>query len=199
MDRLGVLALLALSVIAAPCLAAGYVKSSSGCQVLNWNEGTQNPTYIWAGDCVSGLASGRGVLISSIAGSVFSTTEGSMDRGAFNGPVKIQWADGRRYEGEVRRGALTGRGTFRSANGEVVSGVFENGSMVQDDRQATSTQSRGSSNGLSYSTSSNGLILQSGGYYEYADTSVKPIETPRISPDEGRATGREGISRPGVR
>ncbi|QXI26076.1 hypothetical protein [Pseudomonas vanderleydeniana] len=108
-------------------------KTDKGCQVQNWNAHRANPGYIWSGQCDKGFASGKGVLISLVNGQVFSTTEGTMVQGSFNGPAIIQWAEGYHYEGQLLNGTLTGRGSMRAPDGSVRSGVFKNSALVASD------------------------------------------------------------------
>ncbi|WP_273821000.1 MULTISPECIES: hypothetical protein [Pseudomonas] len=133
MKLLRLLALLALCVTAGPCLATEFAKTDKGCQVQNWNAQRANPSYIWSGQCNKGFASGKGVLISLVNGQVFSTTEGTMVQGSFNGPATIQWAEGYHYEGQLLNGTLTGRGRMRAPDGSVRSGVFKNSALISSD------------------------------------------------------------------
>ena len=132
MNRFFLLPLLVMP-LAAPCMAAEFARTDSGCQVMNWNASRVSPSYTWTGSCVDGYAAGNGVLLSFVAGSLFSTTEGSMTRGVFNGPSKIQWADGTRYEGQLTDGTLTGRGVHRAPDGTVLRGVFQNSTLVEEE------------------------------------------------------------------
>ncbi|WP_425318742.1 hypothetical protein [Pseudomonas nitroreducens] len=145
MSRIGLASLLAMLVSAAG-LAGEFARTDKGCLVQDWNAQRSNPSYIWSGQCVGGFADGKGILLSLVDGQVFSTTEGTLHKGSFNGPAVIQWAKGDRYEGELQNGTLSGHGTYRYPNGTTASGVFSNSQLVQADAPAapaTGSQSAG--------------------------------------------------------
>ncbi|WP_325437749.1 hypothetical protein [Pseudomonas nitroreducens] len=145
MSRIGLASLLAMLVSAAG-LAGEFARTDKGCLVQDWNAQRSNPSYIWSGQCVGGFADGKGILLSLVDGQVFSTTEGTLHKGSFNGPAVIQWAKGDRYEGELQNGTLSGHGTYRYPNGTTASGVFSNSQLVQVDAPAapaTGSQSAG--------------------------------------------------------
>lgn len=135
MNRIGLASLLAMLVSAAG-LAGEFARTDKGCLVQDWNAQRSNPSYIWSGQCVGGFADGKGILLSLVDGQVFSTTEGTLHKGSFNGPAVIQWAKGDRYEGELQNGTLSGHGTYRYPNGTTASGVFSNSQLVQADAPA---------------------------------------------------------------
>jgi len=137
MQRIGLASLLAVQVSTA-CLAGEFARTDKGCQVQDWNSQRTNPSYIWSGQCTGGFADGKGILLSLVDGQVFSTTEGIMRKGSFNGPAVIQWAKGDRYEGELQNGALSGHGKYRYPDGTTASGVFNNSQLVQADAPAAS-------------------------------------------------------------
>ena len=134
-------------LVSAPGLAGEFARTDKGCLVQDWNAQRSNPSYIWSGQCVGGFADGKGILLSLVDGQVFSTTEGTLRKGSFNGPAVIQWAKGDRYEGELQNGTLSGHGTYRYPNGTTASGVVSNSQLVQADAPATpagGSQSAGS-------------------------------------------------------
>lgn len=135
MNRIGLASLLAMLVSAAG-LAGEFARTDKGCLVQDWNAQRSNPSYMWSGQCVGGFADGKGILLSLVDGQVFSTTEGILRKGSFNGPAVIQWAKGDRYEGELQNGTLSGHGTYRYPNGTTASGVFSNSQLVQADAPA---------------------------------------------------------------
>ncbi len=133
-------------LVSAAGLAGEFARTDKGCLVQDWNAQRSNPSYIWSGQCVGGFADGKGILLSLVDGQVFSTTEGTLHKGSFNGPAVIQWAKGDRYEGELQNGTLSGHGTYRYPNGTTASGVFSNSQLVQADAPAapaTGSQSAG--------------------------------------------------------
>lgn len=148
MNRIGLAGLLAL-VVSAPCLAGPFARTDKGCQVQDWNAQRSNPSYIWSGPCVGGFADGQGILLSLVDGQVFSTTEGTMQKGSFNGPAVIQWAKGDRYEGELKNGTLSGHGKYRYPDGSMASGVFNNSQLVQPDAPAMATSGTDTGGGQS--------------------------------------------------
>ena len=57
--------------------------------------------------------------------------EGEFRRGAFEGTGTYLWRDGSRYEGEFSADAITGRGRLVAANGQVTAGLWRDGVLVQ--------------------------------------------------------------------
>ncbi|MFR0691949.1 hypothetical protein ACLUTX_21315 [Enterobacterales bacterium AE_CKDN230030158-1A_HGKHYDSX7] len=156
MNRIGLASLLALAV-STPVVADGFAKTDKGCQVQNWNAQRSNPSYIWSGQCVGGFAEGKGILLSLVDGQVFSTTEGTLHKGSFNGTAVIQWAKGDRYEGELQNGALSGHGTYRYPDGTTASGVFSNSTLVQPDLPAAAGGNSGGGQNASASAVSSDI------------------------------------------
>lgn len=130
MTRITLAGVLALSTLAGHCMAGTFALTDKGCRVLNWNAQRVNPSYMWSGQCLEGFAAGSGTLVSFVDGRMFSTTEGTMSQGSFNGFATIRWADGTRYDGQVTNGSITGKGAIKRPDGTVTSGVFENSALV---------------------------------------------------------------------
>lgn len=82
----------------------------------------------WTGRCQGGIAEGGGTLSIS-TGSEHSSYEGmgTFSGGKGNGRWTETWADGARYEGELRDGEWHGRGTFTFASGDRYEGAFRDG------------------------------------------------------------------------
>lgn len=96
----------------------------SGCKV--WNPHPQSgETVNWSGDCVNGLAQGRGNLQWSNNNKPYDKDEGEWNEGRQSGRGTQDWSAGR-YDGELQNSEPHGRGvlTLQSARYE---GEFRNG------------------------------------------------------------------------
>ena len=96
----------------------------SGCKV--WNPHPQaGESASWVGDCVGGLAHGRGTLQWQLNDKPYEKDEGEWREGRQAGQGVQDWGSGR-YEGEILNGEPHGRGILqlRTARYE---GEFQNG------------------------------------------------------------------------
>lgn len=92
-----------------------------------WDDGRPQPneTYTWSGGHDNdGYASGQGVLQWYVDGKPTNRYEGNMTRGKINGKGVCTFVSGNRYEGDWIDGRRTGRGTFTWANGSRYEGEF---------------------------------------------------------------------------
>ena len=90
---------LAFAIAAGVALAQdGFIKDGKGCKIAN-PAPKPKEAVTWSGRCVQGFAQGKGVLQ--------FTSEGK---------------PGARYEGELSKGVMSGRGTLRSPDGSVYNG-----------------------------------------------------------------------------
>lgn len=98
--------------------------SASGCKVFNPHP-TAGETVSWTGECVNGLAQGRGSLRWFRGGTAIETDDGEWDQGRQSGRGRQDWTSGS-YEGELSNGEPSGHGvmTLQSARYE---GEFRNG------------------------------------------------------------------------
>jgi hypothetical protein len=83
-----------------------------------WNPDPKpNETVLWFGDCVNGVANGRGVAQWFVDGKLSERDEGELRDGKSNGLGSSQaFADGEvvgRYDGQFRDGAPNGHGVFQ--------------------------------------------------------------------------------------
>ena len=87
-------------------------------------------TARWSGRCEGGLAAGRGTLSIS-AGSEHPSYEGTgtFVGGKGDGRWTETWADGARFEGELRGGERNGRGTMHWADGGRYEGDYRGGKL----------------------------------------------------------------------
>jgi hypothetical protein len=85
---------------------------------------TPNLRGSYAGDCLNGFASGRGVAKG------IDRYEGSFRDGQPTGPGVYTYADGRRFEGDFIDGQVQGRAKFAYGNGDVLEGSFRDSVLV---------------------------------------------------------------------
>ena len=126
----------------------------SGCKV--WNPHPQsNETVNWSGNCVNGLAQGRGNLQWLNNSKPYEKDQGEWNEGRQSGRGTQDWGSGRydgelvngepqgrgvltlrsaRYEGEFRDGKPNGTGTVTGLEG-VFNGNWKNGCLVGDKRK----------------------------------------------------------------
>ena len=103
-----------------------WITDTQGCKV--WDSlPTGGEAVNWSGPCVDGYADGKGKLTWYFGGSVHSTYEGEMQGGHYAGHGVQVWPTGARYDGGWKDDRADGKGTYRSATGEVCSGVWVNG------------------------------------------------------------------------
>jgi len=94
-----------------------------------WDDGRVQPneTYKWSGGHDNdGYASGPGVLQWYVAGNLDNRYEGNMSRGKINGKGTCAFSSGNRYEGDWVDGRRTGKGVFTWMNGDRYEGDFAN-------------------------------------------------------------------------
>jgi len=92
------------------------IDNKTGCGTWGHNI-PDGVTITWSGECVDGMASGKGISQVNKNHKPYSKTEGEMKNGMLNGQVIITYTNGERYEGEYRDGYMNGRGVFTSAEG----------------------------------------------------------------------------------
>ncbi len=108
-------AALAAALASTACLAevGFYVDKRTGCR-FGMADFHKDATVQWSGGCKDGFFDGPGVvtLTHSTAGEKYAVVriEGTFVGGGLNGRALITYADGTRYEGEMRRGQRVGRG-----------------------------------------------------------------------------------------
>ena len=102
------------------------IKNQDDCKV--WNRSPKkNETVSWTGPCVAGKANGNGTLTwnNQVEGKLRGQKyEGQLRRGIISGHGVWTWANGTRYEGN---GKTQGSGVFISASGSKYVGEFKNG------------------------------------------------------------------------
>jgi len=127
---------------------------TTGCRL--WNPTPhEHETVRWSGQCVNGLAQGKGKLQWLRGGQLYEVDEGEWDAGRQFGYGSQQWPTGRydgdlansepngkgalilkdaRYDGEFRNGKPNGAGIVASQYG-VFSGTWKDGCYVSDQRK----------------------------------------------------------------
>lgn len=109
--------------------APGYLLSSNNnCKI--WNENpVENETVVFNGDCLNGVASGKGeAIFSSYTNGKLEQQrfEGVFDFGKLNGEGKIISMSGWQYSGEFLNSKKHGYGVLIFANRERYEGFFSN-------------------------------------------------------------------------
>lgn len=132
----------------APRPAPGWIADAKGCKT--WNaEPRPNETVSWSGECVGGYANGPGFDQWYEDGALGPRYEGTKYKGKFVGYVEatwptgmkdrfqasddgkafgwaqIQYANGDRWEGEIKDGKRSGLGRIVRANGSYYEGSFK--------------------------------------------------------------------------
>jgi len=88
---------------------------NTGCKV--WNpRSVPNETITWSGQCVNGIAQGKGTLQWYIDGVEEAKYEGELVDGKHTGKGKFTWASGNFYEGDFVDNKVTGKGKLTWAN-----------------------------------------------------------------------------------
>lgn len=116
-------------------------ENQSGCFV--WNTYYQSDQALkWTGECHDGLANDRGGYSFS-SGSEHLSSEGigTYVKGKTNGHWVVNWANGGRYQGELRDGQMYNEGTLHYADGGRYEGEWHDG---QRHGQGTMTYASGS-------------------------------------------------------
>ena len=114
--RLSVLVMLVLlcgvANVSAKTSKPGWIADpKTGCRV--WNGLPQpNETIIWTGNCIDKIAQGKGILRWFENGKPDEVDDGELRDGKLFGPVKIKWANGDHFDGEVHDKGYEGHGIF---------------------------------------------------------------------------------------
>ena len=101
----------------------------TGCRVWALRTGA-GAAFTWTGACESGFASGRGVLNWANG----SRYDGEMKQGRQDGQGVFVSPGGNRYEGAWRDGKPNGPGTMTRADGQTFRGSWTNGCFKQGAR-----------------------------------------------------------------
>jgi hypothetical protein len=103
------------------------IKSASGCNFYT-RQALDNLSGDYAGECVNGLAAGKGVLTLYSNGATVFTMTGNFADGILNGPGEIKYKDEAVNGGNYNDGLLQGQGYSRSLRtGLEFNGAFANG------------------------------------------------------------------------
>ena len=99
------------------------IAENQPCEVWNYGNRDYEP-LTWSGACTDGKASGEGGWSSAAARASMKAPCGTA---RCTGRGVLDWANGFRYEGELRDGKQHGQGTFTQAGGEYYVGAWRNG------------------------------------------------------------------------
>jgi len=149
-------ALLCMDNITAVAQGGWVLDTKTGCKI--WNPNPQpNESVQWSGDCVNGLAHGRGAAQWMKDNAIVEKDEGEWREGRQVGRAVQVWATGRyegdvvdglphgygvllwngfRYEGEFRNGKPNGRGTLTNFSG-VFQGMWKDGCLRDRKRKVS--------------------------------------------------------------
>jgi hypothetical protein len=103
-------------------------------------------------------SSSTGSSGSSSSGSGSSSNPYAM--GVLNGPVRIAFADGAVYSGEMRDGRVTGSGEYTSVLGEQLCGTFLNGELHTPATTTTTTTTSATTDSTSYYCDAGGQVWE---------------------------------------
>jgi len=118
-----ILVILAVHIYPAVVFAGGQWISTD--KVWDDDRPQPNETFTWSGGHDNdGFATGQGVLQWYVDGKPENRYEGNMSRGKINGKGICTFASGNRYEGDWVDGRRTGKGFFTWANGNRYEGDF---------------------------------------------------------------------------
>lgn len=111
------------------------VDPKTGCKVWDAVPDPEERTS-WSGNCVNGMAEGKGTLQFFIGGKPATRYEGDMRNGRADGHgVNIE-PDGGRYEGQWRNNAAHGFGIYTRGD-ERYEGTWVNGCLKQGPKELT--------------------------------------------------------------
>ena len=113
---------------AAPLYAASdtYIKDSKGCKIAN---PTPKPkeTVTWSGRCAGGFAEGKGVLQFRLDGKPGARYEGDLKKGVMEGRGELRTTDGAVYDGDWVAGKPDGYGQYTAPDGSTFVGGWTAG------------------------------------------------------------------------
>lgn len=105
---------------------AGWIKDRKGCRVANPNP-KPDESVEWSGQCPQGYANGEGVVQFFEAGKPGARYEGELKKGVMAGRGKLKMADGSVYDGDWVDGKPDGFGKFTDAAGDIYVGGWTAG------------------------------------------------------------------------
>lgn len=130
LSRLGRLARLALLCLIGTASGAqaqqGWITDANGCKIANPNP-RPTESVKWNGACVDGFADGQGVMQWYSDSAPGPRYEGNLRRGVVSGRGKLTLPDGSMYDGEWSDGKQQGTGTLTTADGTSYQGEWKNG------------------------------------------------------------------------
>jgi hypothetical protein len=106
-----------------------YIKDNKGCKIANPNP-KPNESVTWSGTCVNGFAQGAGVMEWRVNEQPGGRYEGNLDKGVVSGKGKLTMPDGTSYEGEWKAGRPDGEGVYTDQSGETLKGLWKEGEYV---------------------------------------------------------------------
>jgi hypothetical protein len=121
---------LGAAVYAASVTAAddrgGWIRDAKGCRIAN---PTPKPkeTVDWSGPCTNGYGDGKGVLQFFVDGVAAARYEGELKRGIIDGRGVLRTPDGAVYDGDWVAGKPEGYGQYTAPDGSTYTGGWTAG------------------------------------------------------------------------
>lgn len=112
----------------APLVHAGesWIKDSKGCKISNPTPKAKE-TVTWSGRCVQGVAQGKGVLQFTLDGKPGARYEGELQKGVMAGRGTLRTPDGAVYDGDWVEGKPDGYGQYTAPDGSTFAGGWTAG------------------------------------------------------------------------
>jgi hypothetical protein len=105
------------------------VDANSSCSLFDANA-KAGDSVSWSGQCVDGLANGKGTALFTNGGKQFESFTGNFSKGvAQDGPVSVSWGGGWHYDGDEVAGQFTGAGVLVNDAKDRFEGVWTDGKM----------------------------------------------------------------------
>jgi hypothetical protein len=118
----------ALALAAGPVWAANdtYIKDSKGCKIANPNPKPKE-TASWSGRCAGGFAEGKGILQFYLDGKPGARYQGELQKGVMHGRGELRTTDGAVYDGDWVAGKPEGYGNYAAPDGSTFVGGWTAG------------------------------------------------------------------------
>jgi hypothetical protein len=99
--------------------------AQTGCYIYHVDSRPADGVF-WSGACADRVASGTGTAMFTQSGRFTESISGTFARGAAQGAVRINWADGSHFEGRAAAGRFSGPGVLTTASGDRFDGEWSN-------------------------------------------------------------------------
>jgi hypothetical protein len=99
------------------------IDPQTGCYVF-YDDPHPADLAAWSGACVDRMASGVGTATFTVRGRFVESVSGTFVKGAAEGSVRANWADGAHFEGTAAAGRFNGQGVLTTAEGDRFEGQW---------------------------------------------------------------------------